>query len=288
MDDSLRVLLARRLGSPVTHERSLPGGDINDAHALTLEDGRRLFLKTQRRAPPGFFESEALGLDWLRAAAVIRIPRVIAVADATDPVPFLVLELLESAPPQRLFDEVLGQRLAALHQTSPGTLGFPRDNFIGLLPQSNATTSSWAEFWRARRLEPQLRRCVDAGRASYTLRRGFERLFASLPELLGPEEAPARLHGDLWGGNLHVDDAGEPALLDPAVYAGSREVDLAMMRLFGGFSERVFQAYAEAYPLAPGADERVTLYQLYPLLVHANLFGGSYARSVERALAQYV
>lgn len=288
MDDPLRVLLGRRLGSRVAHERSLPGGDINDAHALTLEDGRKLFLKTQRRAPAGFFESEALGLDWLRVAAVIRIPRVVAVADETDAVPFLALELLESAPPQKCFDELLGQRLAALHRTWPGAVGLPRDNFIGLLPQSNATTSSWAEFWRARRLEPQLRRCVDAGRASYALRRGFERLFATLPELLGPEEAPARLHGDLWGGNVHVDEAGEPALIDPAVYAGNREVDLAMMRLFGGFSERVFQAYDEAFPLAPEAHERVALYQLYPLLVHANLFGGSYARSVERALTQYV
>ena len=119
------------------------------------------------------------------------------------------------------------------------------------------------------------------------MRRGFERLFARLGELVGPEEPPSRLHGDLWGGNLHTDDAGAPCLIDPAVYGGHREVDLAMMRLFGGFGERVFSAYSEAFPLAPGSRERVALYQLYPLMVHVNLFGGGYGGSVERILAKY-
>ncbi|HEV8547695.1 MAG TPA: fructosamine kinase family protein, partial [Polyangiaceae bacterium] len=138
------------------------------------------------------------------------------------------------------------------------------------------------------RLEPQLRRASDAGRVTAALRRRFEELFARLPELVGPEEPPARLHGDLWGGNLHVDEQGAPCLIDPAAYGGHREVDLAMMRLFGGFSERVFSAYAESFPLAAGHAERTDLYQLYPLLVHVNLFGGGYGASVERALSRYV
>jgi fructosamine-3-kinase len=108
-----------------------------------------------------------------------------------------------------------------------------------------------------------------------------------LPDLLGPAEPPARLHGDLWGGNLHVDAMGAPCLIDPAVYGGHREMDLAMMRLFGGFSERVFSAYSEAFPLAPGHAERVSLYQVYPLLVHLNLFGGGYAAQVESVLRRY-
>jgi fructosamine-3-kinase len=120
------------------------------------------------------------------------------------------------------------------------------------------------------------------------MRAGFERLASRLPGLVGPAEPPARLHGDLWGGNLHIDEDGAPCLIDPAVYGGHREVDLAMMRLFGGFSEGVFRAYQEAWPLAPSHAERITLYQLYPLMVHVNLFGGGYVDSVERGLARYV
>jgi fructosamine-3-kinase len=120
------------------------------------------------------------------------------------------------------------------------------------------------------------------------MRSGFEQLFARVPALVGPPEPPARLHGDLWGGNLMHDAGGAPCLVDPAVYAGHREIDLAMMRLFGGFGARVFAAYEEAYPLAPGSLDRVPLYQLYPLMVHVNLFGGGYAGQVERILARYV
>jgi fructosamine-3-kinase len=120
------------------------------------------------------------------------------------------------------------------------------------------------------------------------MQRSFERLFQNLTELVGPDEPPARLHGDLWGGNLHVAEDGAPCLIDPAAYGGHREMDLAMMQLFGGFSPRVFEAYAESYPLGPGHAERVPLYQLYPLLVHVNLFGGSYVAAVERALARCV
>src|SRR5690606_6795024 len=154
--------------------------------------------------------------------------------------------------------------------------------------QDNTPAGDWTEFFRERRLLPQVERAIENGRAPAALAQGFDRLFDRLPELVGPAEPPARLHGDLWGGNLHVDERGLPCLIDPAVYGGHREMDLAMMRLFGGFSERVFAAYDEAYPLSPGAKDRVTLYQLYPLLVHVNHFGGSYLASVQQALARYV
>ena len=129
---------------------------------------------------------------------------------------------------------------------------------------------------------------ASAGLAPPGLCRDFERLFLALPELVGESEPPARLHGDLWRGNLHVDEHGSPCLIDPAVYGGAREMDLAMMRLFGGFAKRAFAAYAEAFPLCQGHAERVSLYQLYPLLVHLNLFGGSYLSSVQAALATYL
>ena len=282
----LEAALAVTLGSAACKASPLSGGDINDAFELELEDGRRLFLKTNRAAPAGMFQAEARGLSWLAEARALAVPSVVAVGDAR--VSFLVLELVEPGRRRRGFDEELGRALAVLHRASPGAFGLDHDNFIGRLPQSNRAHARWADFFQSERLEPQLRLASEQGRASNGMRRGFERLFARLGELLGPEEPPARLHGDLWGGNLHVTADGAPCLIDPAVYGGHREMDLAMMRLFGGFGERVFSAYSEAFPLAPGHAERVPLYQLYPLLVHVNLFGGGYAASVERVLQSCV
>jgi len=178
--------------------------------------------------------------------------------------------------------------LAELHRFGAPCFGWERDNFIGTLPQRNRAEDSWADFFWSQRLEPQLARAIAAGLASSRLRSGLERLGSKLTELVGPSEPPARLHGDLWGGNLHVDAEGAPCLIDPAAYGGHREIDLSMMRLFGGFGERVFRAYDEVFPFAPGYAERIALYQLYPLLVHLNLFGGSYGESIERSLARYV
>jgi fructosamine-3-kinase len=230
------------------------------------------------------FAAEARGLGWLGAADALRIPKVVAVASPESPHQFLVLELVATGAPARDFDEKLGRGLAALHRRGAPGFGLDHDNFIGWLPQANAAARTWAEFYRARRLEAQVRRAADEGRASPRMRQGFDRLFRALDELCGPAEPPARLHGDLWGGNLLCDDRGAPCLVDPAVYGGHREIDLAMMRLFGGFGPRVFDAYDEAWPLAEGHRERVSLYQLYPLMVHVNLFGGGYVGSVEAAL----
>jgi fructosamine-3-kinase len=282
----LREALGAALGSSVAHAGSLAGGDINQAYEIGLSDGRRLFAKANARSPRGMFAAEARGLGWLAEAGALRVPRVVAVSAPEAPSQFLVLELVGSGRPARDFDERLGQGLAALHRFGAPGFGLDHDNFIGRLPQSNAAAPTWVAFYRERRLEAQLRRAVDGGLASDRMRRGFDRLFAALDDLVGPAEPPARLHGDLWGGNLLCDQAGYPCLIDPAVYGGHREMDLAMMRLFGGFGAGVFAAYDEAWPLADGAAERVTLYQLYPLMVHVNLFGGSYVGSVESALSR--
>jgi len=201
---------------------------------------------------------------------------------------YLALELLTPAKRRPDFDEALGRSLAALHAFGAATFGLDHDNFIGRLAQSNAVADDWATFYWASRLEPQLRLATDHGLIDEGTRSSFDGLRRVLSERVGPEESPSRLHGDLWGGNLHVDETGQSCLIDPAVYGGHREIDLAMMRLFGGFGERAFAAYREAWPLAPGAAERVSLYQLYPLLVHVNLFGGSYLGSVKRALSACV
>ena len=285
MSPDLRAELERTLGSAVAKTSSLGGGSINDSFRVTLADGRVVFVKTHGNPPPNMFDAEARGLQWLEEAGAIRVPRVIAVSDRRPA--YLALEMLTPEDRRRSFDEELGRSLAALHAFGAPSFGLDHDNFIGRLPQSNATAPDWPTFYWTSRLEPQLRLAFDRGLVDRSMRARFDSLKSALPRLVGPDEPPARLHGDLWGGNLHVDESGGPCLIDPAVYGGHREVDLAMMRLFGGFGRRVFAAYDEAFPLASGASERIDLYQLYPLLVHVNLFGGSYLGSVDRALSSY-
>ena len=157
-----------------------------------------------------------------------------------------------------------------------------------MLPQANAPLPTFAEFYRARRLSPLVRRARDAGLLQAEDTAHFERLYAQLAQRLGPEEPPARVHGDLWSGNVHVDETGAPMLIDPAVYGWQREADLAMLQLFGTPSQSFFAAYDEVYPRARGEHERVALHQLYPLLVHVNLFGARYVTQLRAALSRYV
>lgn len=280
--DALLAAVEAALGSAVATWDAVAGGDINAAHAARLADGRLVFVKSNREAPTGMFAAEARGLDWLAEARALRVPAVLA--QGPD---FLALEHLQPGRRLRDFDEILGRGLAALHRTGAPGFGLDHDNFIGRLPQANGPLPTWAEFYRERRLLPQLRQAVDGRRASPSMLRGFEQVLPRLEDLVGPAEPPARLHGDLWGGNAMVDERGQPCLIDPAVHGGHREIDLAMMRLFGGFSPRVFAAYEEAFPLPPGSEARMPLYQMYFLMVHVNLFGGSYVAAVESALARY-
>jgi fructosamine-3-kinase len=280
MDRAVRAELEAELGIGVLGTSRLGGGDINDAFRVELSDGRTVFVKTNAKADARMFPTEARGLAWLAEAGALRVPAVLAAAPS-----FLALEYIEAGQPSAEHDERLGRGLAALHRFGAPSFGLDHDNFIGRLPQSNRQLGSWADFFRAERLEPQVLAAERAGLVRKSLRAAFERLYAVLEDRVGPAEPPARLHGDLWGGNLHTDAGGEPWLIDPAAYGGHREMDLAMMRLFGGFGSRVFAAYQEAHPLAGGYEERVPLYQLYPLLVHVNLFGGGYVGSVSRAVS---
>lgn len=286
MTPATRAALAQLLGSQVSSARPLAGGDINEAHELRLADGRRVFAKSNARAPAEMFPLEAQGLAWLGAARALRVPEVLGVVPPSEGTPaLLVLELIDAGPRARDFDEQLGRGLARLHQSGAGQFGLEHDNFIGSLPQPNAPVPSWAEFYGERRLRPLFERACARGILDGGLARSAEQLLGRLQERVGPLEPPARLHGDLWAGNVHVGSDGAPVLIDPAVYGGHREVDLAMMRLFGGFGPRVFAAYEEVWPLSPGARERVPLYQLYPLLVHLELFGTGYLGQVRSCLA---
>jgi fructosamine-3-kinase len=286
MTPQLEAELGRRLGTSVKSARRLGGGDINEAYSVMLQDGEQIFVKTHPKPPRGMYEAEAHGLRWLGEAGAIRIPSVISFSD-DDPA-YLALEMVEPAERISGFDEELGRSLARLHRHGAPFFGLDRDNFIGRLHQRNTRSNDWAAFYWSERLEPQIRLAVDRGHLDSTMQHQLESLESILPNRVASDEPPSRLHGDLWGGNLHVDERGHPCLIDPAAYGGHREIDLAMMQLFGGFGARVFDAYAEAWPLPDGAEDRVPVYQLYPLLVHVNLFGGTYVSSVSRALEQCI
>jgi fructosamine-3-kinase len=289
--------LEDRYGS-VRVEARVGGGCVNPAVRLCIA-GQSAFLKFNPAAPAAMFEVEAEGLRQLSDAGNLRVPEVLGAwqAEPADPGPAcLLLEWLEPGDPGAAFWERLGGGLAEVHRRRGERWGWPRDGFIGPLPQPNGAgdagaeeVRSWAEFWRVCRLEPQLRRARDAGWRVGT-EAEWERLWQRLPELLAPAEAdgPSLLHGDLWSGNVIPAAAAagaDPALVDPAAYHGHREVDLAMAELFGGFPASFFHAYGEAWPLQPGyRSGRRAAYQLFYLLVHVNLFGAGYLARTEQAL----
>ena len=282
MSDGLEQRIEEATGTRVQKLARLAGGDINDAYEVTLADGTRVFAKTRKRPPPAMYVREAEGLAWLAESEALAIPRVIAANEQ-----LLALTWIERGVPARDYDAQLGRGLARLHRAGAPGFGLARDNYIGDLPQHNTPLARWSDFYRERRLMPLVTRARGRGRLGSEHTRAFEQLYTRLDQLVGDPEPPARLHGDLWSGNVHVGPQGEPVLIDPSVYGGHREVDLAMLQLFGSLSPSFFAAYDEVYPRAPGYSERVPLYQLYPLLVHVNLFDHGYVRLLESALATY-
>lgn len=286
---TLSAKLAARLGSPVARSTPAAGGDINQAFHVWLQDGRELFVKTQSAALPGLFRDEARGLAWLAEANALRVPEVLLATEADDEGPAcLVLAWIERGTRARDYAEQLGTGLARLHRTAAACFGHEHDNYLATLRQDNTPDERWGIFYAERRIAPLIRRAAERGELPQALQRRLERLLVRIPDLVGDEEPPARLHGDLWSGNVLCDESGAPVLIDPAVYGGHREIDLAMMRLFGGFSEAVFAAYDATWPLSPGHAERVPLYQLYPLLAHVNLFGSAYLSQVSHCIARWV
>jgi fructosamine-3-kinase len=253
-------------------KQPIAGGDINDAFRARTDDGRTVFVKSHYAAPPSMFEAEAAGLEWLRTGP-LRVPRVLEVADD-----HLVLEWLELAGRPELGQ--LGRGLAVLHALGAPSFGLERSNYLATLPQDNTPAPDWPTFYVERRMRPL---CTRAGL-------GVDRELDALrarADRFGPPEPPARLHGDLWWGNVASLAGGEPVIIDPAVYGGHREIDLAMLALFGGLPDALMAAYEEVAPLAPGWRERVALHQLYPLAAHACLFGGGYGAQVVRGLRHF-
>jgi fructosamine-3-kinase len=260
------------------------GGSINQAARVTVR-GETYFVKWKHDAPPGFFEAEAHGLGLLREPGAIRVPEVIKHAEARDHFPaYLILEWLEeTAHVETLsFSVNFGRGLAALHRQTAAQFGLERHNFIGILPQPNTPTDDWIAFYRDQRLLPQVKVAAERGRLPADRERLLRKVTERLDRLLeGAHSTPALLHGDLWSGNFMVLADNQPAIVDPAVYYGDREVELAFTELFGGFPAQFYAAYREAYPLERGYERRKPLYHLYPLLVHLNLFGESYGARVD-------
>ncbi len=282
---SLQEAVGRATGREVQSLSRVGGGDINDAYAATLEDGARAFVKTRDDAPEGEFTAEAAGLRWLAEPGGLGVPAVVGVLDGDELPRLLALEWLEPGAPG---DEAeLGEGLAKIHAAGAATFGGPTDLGVGPLSLPNAAAETWAEFYADRRLRPLLAPARDRGSLSASGVAAVERVCERMAELAGPREPPARLHGDLWSGNV-LWSAGRPYVIDPIAYGGHREIDLAMLRLFGAPGRGFLAAYESITPLAPGHEDRVSLYQLFPLLVHAVLFGGSYGASAEHAARRYV
>jgi fructosamine-3-kinase len=255
--------------------RRVGGGDINDAYAAELADGRRAFVKTRAGAPAGEYEGEAAALRWLAEPRALGVPAVLGASDQ-----LLALEWLEPGPAGDA--ALLGGGLARVHAAGADAFGGAAPLRIGPLTLPNDPLPEWPAFYAERRLRPLIARA----RLSSAGGRAVAAVCDRIADLAGPPEPPARLHGDLWSGNVLWSD-GAPYLIDPIAYGGHREVDLAMLQLFGSPGPRFFAAYEAVAPLADGWRDRVGLYQLFPLLVHAALFGGSYGASVERVARGY-
>ena len=222
----------------------------------------------------------------MKQKSPIGIPEVFG-SGKVDQHVFLVMEWIEKGPPHGSFWQDFGEKLADQHQQTQNQYGLEYDNHIGRLPQSNTTHVSWYEFFIEERLKPQISLAKQHRLIDSSLIGKFESLFNKLGYLV-PPEPPALLHGDLWNGNFICGEDGSPYIFDPAVYYGHRETELAFTHLFGGFDRKFYHAYQQAFPLSPGFDNRIDIHNLYPLLVHVNLFGTSYLSGIKSTLRRFV
>ena len=264
-------------------QRSVGGGCINTTYMLS--DGRsQFFVKTNRATLLSMFEAEFDGLQEIAQTNTIKAPQPVCFGQDGS-LAYLVMEYLPLSGGGSRSSDRLGEHLAAMHKVTQKKYGWFRDNTIGSTPQINQPCEDWITFWRDRRLAPQLRMAAEQGFRGRLQQKG-ELLLSKLPAFFSDTPAASLLHGDLWSGNYAVTQDGEPVIFDPAVYYGDRETDLAMTELFGGFPAAFYAAYNSAYPLDSGYRLRKTLYNLYHIINHLNLFGGGYGAQAERMIEQ--
>ncbi|HYC84786.1 MAG TPA: fructosamine kinase family protein [Chryseosolibacter sp.] len=284
--DDIRQALEKVLQASVSGFSPMSGGCINEAGKLVTTRGVYFLKWNDLDRFPEMLATERAGLDLLAASNSFKIPEVICTG-VTASHQFMLMELIVPSTKSPLFWNRFGELLATLHKCTSSQYGLDHDNYIGSLPQRNKPNQSWVMFFIQQRLQAQLDLYVGRRDLRADVRRAFDKLFAKLPDLLVTER-PTLLHGDLWSGNLMVDAAGLPCVIDPAVYYGNREVDIAMTHLFGGFDKSFLDSYHATFPLEEGFDDRLQLYNLYPLLVHVNLFGDSYLSQVVSILNRFV
>ncbi|MGI4750380.1 MAG: fructosamine kinase family protein [Janthinobacterium lividum] len=270
----------------ITTIQPVSGGSINKVFRLQTQ-AKDFIVKLNDAAKfPKMFELEAEGLAAIRQTKTIAVPEVIATGIAGNQ-SFLLLENIKTGTKTKTSIQKLGSQLAEMHQNTADNFGFEKDNYMGSLPQSNRKHETWKSFFVEERLKPMVKPASDASFIDQKLVSDFEKLYQKLGELYD-EEKPSLIHGDLWSGNYLISSEGKPYLIDPAVSYGFREFDLAMTKLFGGFSNDFYQAYQEAFPLQSDWQQRIDLWNLYPLLMHLNVFGLSYLGQVKSGLRKFL
>ncbi len=280
--EHIKSVIELKLDDKIVSSKIQTGGDINHASIVEMSKNDSYFLKWNGSAPEHMFKTESNGLKMLSGANTdLIIPDVVEVGKD-----FLLLSLLVPDSGNSGSAYGFGTELAKLHQHSADTFGLDHDNFIGKLPQNNHQHQNWADFFVSERIEPQIELGIQSGKFESGLIPIVNAFHKAVQNLFSNEQ-PALLHGDLWSGNYMFTKDGAASIYDPAVYYGHREMDIAMTRLFGGFSSDFYKGYNSEYPLADGFEERIELCNLYPILVHANLFGGGYIQRAKEILGQY-
>jgi fructosamine-3-kinase len=263
----------------------ISGGSINETMLISTNKGKFFVKKNSALKYPEMFAKEARGLNVLSEKSVLKVPKVIAFGES-DNIAFLILNYIESGRKEPGFWDLFAKGLSQLHKNSAEYFGLDHDNYIGSLHQSNKKHDNWIDFFRAERIEKQVKLARDHGRVGKNVVQSFENFYRALPGIF-PEEPPALIHGDFWAGNYMVNNKSEPVIIDPAVYYGHREMDLGMSQLFGGYDPKFYEAYIHYYPLEKGWQKRMDYCNLYPLMVHVNLFGGGYLNSVQSILRKF-
>ena len=284
MSDFIQKVISNHTSASLISFHSVSGGCINDSYHIKTNNGG-YFLKWNKKELLEMFRVEKKGLALLNEHSPVHSPKVISFGEMDDK-SYLLTEWIEKGGQNTRFWEDFGLKLARQHQVTMDQFGLDHDNFIGSLPQSNKQHHSWHSFFINERLKPQLNMASSKGLIDLGTQKKFDSLFNQLEELI-PDEPSALLHGDLWSGNFMTNSEGEASIFDPAVHYGHRETELAFTQLFGGFSPEFYHYYNEEYPLAPGFDERVDIHNLYPLLVHVNLFGSSYLSAIIQTLKKF-